>query len=1202
MNKKLLIALAVVMVSCLAVFQSAVVDADEPESAENKVRLEFGNGQTDWAEGTGETVGKVLQSACTSTGFTFSDDGGNISVNGKTTYTIGTTENKWNYYEYGTSWTKTAYSGSAAYSSGKYIAIGFYPADIVPTVTPAHMNAWTMIRADAANTGSVINYQPSTEAAAIDFEYYDNDTLPSCYSTVLYADGYFIVHSADYAGASKKCHMLCFDEEGNKVWGTDYGLMGYALSTGVIYNGNAYFSAASGVIRCVPITGTDAGTVTHTYTIDTKIPSTASTVMVGAGTMVYDAGHLFVASSGGQVACLTPDLDEVWKTDIGAAVYPSVPITVVDDRIYIGACDGKIYILDESDGSKLASLALYTSSNPSKPGGRVGTPTVIGSTIYVSYSDGLGMSSNYWGSAVLKYNSTTNALTYIKDLKDLAIQNNYLTPDYSGKFVYALGDDTLYKIYSNGNYDTVGSVTEIHGGLTLVNNAHLYGTDYDSKGKLSVFDTDGKLVASFKKSANTEQYSMGCTLVAGPYTVASTDAGAMFIKGSLVDSPVPPGPVPPGPDPPEPTHKDADVSFVIADGSGFYTTVTGNGMMVSNALKAAIDGYNYSKTVVYSGGSEKPTGIATMFGLSFNQIDETHYAMWNICVWNSGSSEWQLSSELIDKLYADECQGILVLYSVTDGTTVTVPGNTPSPAEMKPLVKSDEGTRFLIQSPLGAYLVINGKDRNLSEAFKDALVANSIPFTESNESYTFFGMNETSDLKWNKCSADSEKWSSFTGSMASVSSDGTPLFGMCFGAASSLPTMAPGDLFNGGYPSTPASDDLMWLIPVIIVAIIAVAVIGYLIYIKKTQEMPVFAYIRQKIKLETTDSKVRRNKLKLLIVCTIGLTVTFIMFLCSLAIGPTATLSLPDALSALVSAVNKHGQDLTFQEIIVYESRLPRAIATLAVGIGLSVAGCVYQAIIRNPLVDPYIMGVSSGAGTFAVAAISANFTFFGLLSSSNFTIPILAVMGGLIAFGLTLLIAEKAGGSSTNYVLAGVIIGLVFGAVQTMLLVTSDNSKLASAMSWLFGSFANVSWNTVWIIFFPAIFLSLVPMFWAKELNLVLLGEDQAKQMGLNVRKFNRWMLILASVLTSVCVAFVGIIGFVGMVIPHLARMILGGDHRLVLPSSIMMGGALMLFADLMAKMLMIPTELPVGAITTIIGVPVFAYLLIKKGRMYSG
>ena len=162
--------------------------------------------------------------------------------------------------------------------------------------------------------------------------------------------------------------------------------------------------------------------------------------------------------------------------------------------------------------------------------------------------------------------------------------------------------------------------------------------------------------------------------------------------------------------------------------------------------------------------------------------------------------------------------------------------------------------------------------------------------------------------------------------------------------------------------------------------------------------------------------------------------------------------------------------------------------------------------------------------------------------------------------------------------------------------------NQVSNALTWLFGSFSNISWNQIWLVFIPALFLSFVPLIWAKEFNLVLLGEDQAKQMGLDVRRFNRIMLILASVLTAICVAFVGIIGFVGLVIPHLCRMILGGDHRLVLPASIVLGAILMMGADFAAKMIIPGIELPVGAITTVIGVPVFAYLLIRKGRMYDG
>ena len=159
----------------------------------------------------------------------------------------------------------------------------------------------------------------------------------------------------------------------------------------------------------------------------------------------------------------------------------------------------------------------------------------------------------------------------------------------------------------------------------------------------------------------------------------------------------------------------------------------------------------------------------------------------------------------------------------------------------------------------------------------------------------------------------------------------------------------------------------------------------------------------------------------------------------------------------------------------------------------------------------------------------------------------------------------------------------------------------MSNALSWLYGSFASMTWEKLWLVLVPCISLSLVPLIWAKEFNLVLLGEDQAMQMGLNAKKFDRIMLIIASVLTAFCVAFCGIIGFIGLVVPHLARMIMGGDHRLMLPVSMAFGGSLMILADLLARVLLTGYELPVGAVTTIIGVPVFVYLLIRSGGRYD-
>ena len=349
-----------------------------------------------------------------------------------------------------------------------------------------------------------------------------------------------------------------------------------------------------------------------------------------------------------------------------------------------------------------------------------------------------------------------------------------------------------------------------------------------------------------------------------------------------------------------------------------------------------------------------------------------------------------------------------------------------------------------------------------------------------------------------------------------------------------------------------------------------------------------------------THVAIKRHRSKVILLC--GLILTVITAIVSLCIGQTAILSPIDVISSLFSAISKGGSGLTSQEIIVFEDRLPRTLATIFVGIGLSVAGATYQALIRNPLVDPYIMGVSSGAGTFAIAVISFNFTFFGLFSThSDYLSAFAAIFGGLLAFGLTMLLAIRAGRTTNAYVLSGVVVGLLFGAIQTILLKFSGH-KVMSSMSWLFGSFSNISLEQSIIVVVAVTVFSLIIVTRAKELNLVLLGENEARQMGLNVKKFNTVMLILASIMTAFCVAFCGIIGFVGLVVPHLCRMIFGGDHRLVLPASVAFGGCLLVAADLIARMALNSQELPVGAITTLIGVPVFAYLLIKRGKIYNG
>ena len=398
----------------------------------------------------------------------------------------------------------------------------------------------------------------------------------------------------------------------------------------------------------------------------------------------------------------------------------------------------------------------------------------------------------------------------------------------------------------------------------------------------------------------------------------------------------------------------------------------------------------------------------------------------------------------------------------------------------------------------------------------------------------------------------------------------------------------------------------LWLVLLIILAIlIAVMIIVWAVLKFFLKWEKPFTELKHRIMLYFFGENYSHNtksKRKLYAVIAIGTIITFILALLSLCIGSNTNLSVGEALSAVFSSIGKGGHGLTYEEMLIYNQRLPRALATIAVGIGLSVAGAMYQAVIKNPLVEPYIMGVSSGAGTLAVAVLVADFTFFGLFSSQNvYLIAIAAIVGGLFAFGCTMLLAEKTGGKSINYVLAGIVIGLVFSAIQSIMLIQSG-TKVSHALSWLYGSFASITWDKLWLVLMPCIALSAIPLIWAKELNLVLLGEDQARQMGLNAKRFDRAMLIFASVLTAFCVAFCGIIGFVGLVVPHVARMIMGGDHRLMLPVTMAFGGSLMILADLLSRVLVNGFELPVGAVTTIIGVPVFAYLLIKSRGKYDG
>ncbi|TQS79115.1 MAG: cobalamin ABC transporter permease [Methanomethylophilus alvi] len=350
---------------------------------------------------------------------------------------------------------------------------------------------------------------------------------------------------------------------------------------------------------------------------------------------------------------------------------------------------------------------------------------------------------------------------------------------------------------------------------------------------------------------------------------------------------------------------------------------------------------------------------------------------------------------------------------------------------------------------------------------------------------------------------------------------------------------------------------------------------------------------------DASEIAIKRRKFHL--VMLLGTFLAVVTFLVSISISSGGIIPVNEALGAMVSSIAKGGTNLDTTELYIYNSRLPRAVAAIGVGAGLATAGCMFQALIRNPLVDPYITGVSSGAGCLAIAVVALGSAIPFVDSNSIYLIPFAAIVGGLAAFAVTLTVAEGAGGSATNYILAGVIVGFAFSSVQTIFL-TMAKDNLTNVMWWLYGSFADITWENAFLVLVPAIGLSLISMFWAREFNLFAMGEEQAMELGLNVRAFKTVMMVVASVLTAVCVAFVGVIGFVGLIIPHACRMLMGGDHRLIMPASVVLGACLMLVSDLIARTVMSPSELPVGAITAMIGTPIFAYMLMRKGREYDG
>lgn len=287
-------------------------------------------------------------------------------------------------------------------------------------------------------------------------------------------------------------------------------------------------------------------------------------------------------------------------------------------------------------------------------------------------------------------------------------------------------------------------------------------------------------------------------------------------------------------------------------------------------------------------------------------------------------------------------------------------------------------------------------------------------------------------------------------------------------------------------------------------------------------------------------------------------------------------------------------------ERIFLDIRLPRALACMVVGASLAMSGVLMQALFRNPIVEPGLIGTSSGAafGASLYFVLGATFSF----SAGVWTLPLAACLGGLLSTLLVLFLARsKQGGRSSviTLLLTGLAINALFLSGVGFMSYIARDPQARSITFWNLGTLSGANWNSVAIISVT----SMACLFWAlrytKHLNALMIGEDEASHLGVNLHKLQRMIILINVILVATATAFVGVISFVGLIVPHLLRLSRGSDNRFLLIGSAVLGGIVLSVADLVARLLLAPAELPIGIVTSLVGVPVFVYLL-RKNQYY--
>jgi iron complex transport system permease protein len=321
----------------------------------------------------------------------------------------------------------------------------------------------------------------------------------------------------------------------------------------------------------------------------------------------------------------------------------------------------------------------------------------------------------------------------------------------------------------------------------------------------------------------------------------------------------------------------------------------------------------------------------------------------------------------------------------------------------------------------------------------------------------------------------------------------------------------------------------------------------------------------------------------------------FLLFLAlcliSLSVG-SVHINLINVLKSLVDTFTETVSLSSQEELILFSVRLPRIIFAGIVGASLSLGGVVFQAMLRNPLADPYVLGISGGSALGAITGI--------IIGASSFYlgIPLLAFCGALVTVFLVFVVAGGTRGPllDNSLLLSGVVVNAFFSAAILFFLSIVNSMELHSITFWLMGDLSRASFQEISLAAICLFGGFLIIYAQARKLNLIVQGEETALHLGVNVERTKQLLLIVTSLITAVAVSMAGIIGFIGIMVPHMMRLVFGSDHRLLLPTAALFGASFLVIADTVARLVLAPAELPVGVITALCGAPYFIFLLKRK------